>query len=103
MIRTRINLHKKLCDLLGSKNVYFNPPEGKKISYPCIIYHYAKPFQRHADDIIYTLMKCYDVTYISKNPTDQFPDHFLQSMPYCNMDRIFISDGLVHTVFTIYF
>ena len=34
----RLQLHEELCSVLGSRNVYFQPPETIKLTYPCIIY-----------------------------------------------------------------
>ena len=35
---SRIKLQAKLEELLGSRNVYYQPPETLKIEYPAIIY-----------------------------------------------------------------
>lgn len=34
----RLNLHEEFATLLGSNNVYFQPPESVKLNYPCIKY-----------------------------------------------------------------
>ena len=38
MKRTRLTLQTKLEDLLGSKHVYYQPPENLKMEYPAIRY-----------------------------------------------------------------
>ena len=37
-MRSRLDLHEKLVEILGSRNVYFQPPATVKMQYPCIIY-----------------------------------------------------------------
>ena len=34
----RLELHEILCTILGSRNVYFQPPESIKMNYPAIVY-----------------------------------------------------------------
>ena len=37
-MRNRLDLQKIFEDILGSKNVYFQPPESLKMKYPAIRY-----------------------------------------------------------------
>ena len=37
-MKTRYELHEFLCEILGSRNVYFQPPESVKMKYPAIVY-----------------------------------------------------------------
>ena len=39
---SRLNLHNSLIEALGTKSVYFQPPESVKLVYPCIIYEESK-------------------------------------------------------------
>lgn len=82
-------------------NVHFNPPEGSKLVYPCIVYNLdtIEPFR--ADGRIYVKHRKYTVTIIDRNPLSQLPDMLLE-LPYCNHDRTFVNDNLVHFVFTLY-
>ena len=48
MAKDRLILHDELITLLGSSNVYFQPPTSIKMNYPCIIYK--------LDDVEYTPM-----------------------------------------------
>jgi len=36
MENRRIQLHEILCDVLGTRNVYFQPPESVDMNYPAI-------------------------------------------------------------------
>lgn len=99
---SRLNLQKLLESILGSRNVYFQPPESIKLVYPCIIYerNNGRPF--HADDELYNYRKSYTITVIDKNPDSIFPDE-LEKLRYCSMDRYYSADNLNHWIFTIYY
>ena len=98
----RIELHKKLVDILGSGNVYYQPPENVKITYPCIEYDLSKYDFNFADNMKYRGYKQYIVTLMTKEPDPAFVDKFL-NLPYSSFDRYFVSDNLHHYVFTIYY
>ena len=60
----RLNLQTSLEQVLGSRNVYFQPPENLKMSYPAIVYHLNDEWVRHADDMGYFRKKRYQITVI---------------------------------------
>lgn len=99
-MRTRLQLHEKLCDILGSRNVYFRPP-AKGMKYPCIIYDLEGYDPRYADNIPYTDPKRWSLTVIDQNPDSEIPYKLLQ-LSYCHLDRPYQADGLNHFVFTLY-
>lgn len=101
-MRTRVELQALLEELLGSKNVYFQPPESLKINYPAIVYSLDRLQTRSADDIFYKRDKSYELKYISTNPDNDIFDKMLE-LPYCRFDRRFIADNLYHDCFSIYF
>ena len=98
----RVDLHKKLCDILGTTNVYFQPPETIKIKYPCIIYERSSNNVKFADDNPYTTRRRYTLTVIDKDPDSELPDK-ISMLPLCTSDRMFTSDNLNHYVFNIYY
>lgn len=98
----RVDLHKKLCDILGTTNVYFQPPETIKIKYPCIIYERSSNNVKFADDNPYTTRRRYTLTVIDKDPDSELPDK-IGMLPLCTSDRMFTSDNLNHYVFNIYY
>ena len=98
----RVDLHKKLCDILGTTNVYFQPPETIKIKYPCIIYERSSNNVKFADDNPYTTRRRYTLTVIDKDPDSELPDK-ISMLPLCTSDRMFTSDNLNHYVFDIYY
>ena len=102
MARARLELQQKLEDLLGSRNVYFQPPETFKISYPCIIYSLSQENVWHANDRKYHRMKRYMVTYVDRNPDSELPD-ILSELRYCSLNRFYTADNLNHWTFDLYY
>lgn len=98
----RLDLHAELIKILGSNNVYFQPPENVKIVYPCIIYRLNSVDTLFANDKPFSKHKSYSVTIIDKNPDSLLPD-ILADLPLCNFSRYYTSSNLHHYVYTIYF
>lgn len=98
----RLTLHERLCELLGSTNVYFQPPEGFKLKYPCIIYEIDGSHNLNADDIAYINKRRYVITHIFKDVESDLIDEMLGRFSYCSYDRRFKSENLYHDVFRIY-
>ena len=88
--------------MLGSRNVYFQPPESLKLNYPAIVYSLDNLENKHANDSVYNMRDRYLVTYITQNPDDQ-AIRVLASRPLCRFDRHYKSDNLNHYVYTLYF
>jgi hypothetical protein len=100
---SRLNLHEEFCDILRSRNVYFQPPASLKMNYPCIRYSLAGVDSKRADDIYYKSMRRYEVTLIDTNPDSEFFDPILDRFSMCSFDRGYTADNLNHFVFTIYY
>lgn len=94
----RIKLHEMLLTI--SDNVYFQPPST--MAYPCIKYSTKNIDKVYANCKIYGLKKAYDVTVIDKNPESIISGKVL-ILDNCKFDRQFVSGGLNHTTFTIYY
>ena len=101
-MRSRINLHEILVEKMGSRQVYFNPPETIKMKYPCIVYHIDTINTRRADDKLYNGLKRYQIIVIDKDPDSDIPDSIIE-LPYCSLDRTYKAEGLCHFVFTLYY
>lgn len=86
--------------IVGSKNVYYQPPEGISIKYPCIVYDRSNIKNTHADNIPYTQVIEYEVTVIDKNP-ESFIVVEVSKLPTCQYNRGFKSANLNHTVFKL--
>ena len=106
-MRSRKDLSPIFKAILASKytsyNVYYQPPSGHKIEYPCIIYQRANYDTDYADNEIYRNHTHYTVTLISNDADNDSIIEQLQSIRYCSFDRRFISDNYYHDVFDLYY
>jgi len=100
---SRIKLHRELVSVLGSGNVYYQPPESIKLKYPCIIYKKNKIKARYADNKIYALTNEYAVTVVDKDPDSEIAENLLKHFPFCRHDRTFESENLHHDVLTLHY
>lgn len=98
----RLSLQMMLEDILGSKNVYYQPPETVKLKYPCIIYELDEMDSFKADNIKYYKYKVYSVMVIYKNADSDLPD-LIDDLPMCIHQRSYTSNNLYHDVFRLYF
>ena len=98
----RLDLHEVFVTILGSRNVYFQPPSTLKMQYPCIVYHRDKIDMKNADDSLYNSTVGYSVTLIDANPDSTILEKIAR-LPLCRFDRHFASDNLNHDVFTLYY
>lgn len=89
-------------NLLGSTNVYFQPPGDVKLNYPCIVYNLDYISTLYADDKPFNHHKRYNVTYISKSPDQYIPDKIAE-LPLCSFSRFYVADNLNHTSYRLYF
>lgn len=99
----RLKLQEKLEELLESRNVYYQPPESKKMDYPAIRYNKQSSDKRAADDTSYTLIDCYELIVINKLPNDELVNKLLLNFAMISYDRYYESDGLNHDVLTLYY
>lgn len=99
----RIQLQKILEEILGSNNVYFEPPESIKIKYPCIVYGLDDIYSQRADNLNYKSTRLYQITCIGKDPDTNIADRILDELEMSSYERRFKSDGLVHDVIRLYY
>ena len=95
-------LQIKLEELLGSRNVYYQPPESKKMGYPAIRFSKKRPDSKYANNIIYSSLQCYEITVIDRDPDNPVISELLR-MSYSSYDRHYTSDNLNHDVISLYF
>ena len=98
----RLEFQAALEALLGSENVYFQPPNGLQMAYPCIVYDINDEYTRFADNLAFKAVWGYSVTSIDRNPDSEIPGK-LRRMANSRFSRAFNSDGLHHVVYNIYF
>lgn len=98
----RLELQTTLEELLGSKNVYYQPPESVKMSYPAIVYSKTSITGTKADNTNYLKRNRYEIVVIAKLPDSAVIDKILD-LPYSSYDRCYKSDNLYHDTIRLYF
>ena len=98
----RLDLHSSLEAMLGSKNVYYQPPESIKMHYDAIKYSKKNIMSTYANNGKYSMMDCYELIVIAKRPDNPVIKKLL-ALPYCSFDRHYVVDNLNHDVLTLYF
>lgn len=98
----RVNLHTLLESVLGSENVYFQPPANISMVYPCIVYKRDRSDTEFANNRPYHSETRYQVTLIDRNPDSAtFPG--IRDLPQSLHIRSFAAHNLHHDVFTLVF
>lgn len=98
----RLELQALLVDLLGSTNVYFQPPPSLIMKYPCIVYKRDDRSIAHANNSPYKHRLRYQITVIDRDP-DSNIHNLVAELPLCKYDRSFVADNLYHDVFNLFF
>ena len=99
---SRLKLQTLLENYLGSKNVYYQPPESFKMEYPCIRYSKSRPDVKHADNVKYLNKDRYEIIVIDRRPDNKVIKDLL-TMSYSSFDRHYVSNNLHHDIINLYF
>lgn len=98
----RLQLSNKLHEIPGVSRIYFAPETKGNMQYPCIRYDLSNRLSLNADNKKYIQHSAYNVTYITRNPTDAIPIcNALESFTYSEFVRTYVNDGLYHYLYTI--
>ncbi len=98
----RLELQSVLVDILGTNDVYFQPPPTVQMTYPCIVYNRDDVDMTHADNKPYRSKKRYQVTVIDRDPDSTIPEK-VGELPLCVYDRFYAADNLNHDVYKLFF
>lgn len=103
----RLDLQEKLQLAIGIRsdhkpNVFFQPPSGISMVYPCIVYQRDSVSEIFADNILYLGKKAYLITVIDSDPESEIPDK-IAKFPLASFDRHYTADNLNHDVYLLYF
>lgn len=101
-MRHRLELHELLCKTLGSRKVYFQPPESVKMEYPAIVYSRDDIENTFAENSVYKQDHQYQIVVINKDPDSKVVDA-ISMLPMCRFVRHYEADNLNHDVFSIYY
>lgn len=99
---SRLDLQTELEVLLGSRNVYFQPPPSVKMQYPAIVYSFKTIDNKHANNHLYKQDISYEVIAIDYDPDSEIRTKVSQ-LPKCRFDRSYTANNLNHYVFTLYY
>ena len=98
----RVDLQETLQKIMGQNKVYFQPPENVKMKYPCILYSRSTGQTRFADNNPYTIDRRYELILIDEDPDTEFFEPIAE-LKSCTFERHYVSDGLNHDVFYLYY
>lgn len=98
----RLELQALLLGILGSDNVYFQPPANFQMKYPCIVYNRDNASTDFADNEPYRTRTRYQVTIIDADPDSVIPAK-VAKLPLCSFNRCFTADNLNHDVYNLFF
>lgn len=99
----RLKLHAIFESIPGVAKVYFQPPPGVMMKYPCIRYNRDGGEIMHSNDLGYTFHPRYTVTVIDPDPTSDISEKLIRLLPMLQADRNYTADNLNHSVFSLYY
>ena len=100
----RLKIDEEFRAILSSENVYFQPPESMRMSYPAIRYsRNPGAHKRNANNRLYMSRDLYEGVVIDRDPDSKIPGQILERFPMCNFGTSYKADNLNHFPFTIYY
>lgn len=99
---SRLELHEMLCEILGSRNVYFQPPASVSMKYPAIVYNLNDIENIYSNTKVYGQKISYSVIIIDPNPDSKIGYEFSKRV-LCSFERFYTSNNLNHFVYTLYY
>ena len=102
MVIDRLALHKKLVDILGSTNVYYQEPPNTGMKYPCILYSFNSIAVDKADNKPYILTGNWTITHMFKKISDDTIKYdMLNSLLGISFDRRIKTGGVYNAYYTL--
>lgn len=99
----RLQLQDELERILGTSEVYYQPPESKKLKYPCIIYEIDDTYTRKADNKNYIFVNRYHIKHLFKSNDNDLRKDLLDNFEMMTHDNRMVVDGLYNDDFTLYY
>ena len=100
---SRLELHEEFCNILGSRNVYFNPPDNVTMKYDAIKYSLSKLDVKHANNRMYLGTNGYQVITIERKTDSPLRETLLNHFKLITWERSYVSNNLIHNVYQIYY
>ena len=102
MVIDRLALHKKLVDILGSNNVYYQEPPNTGMKYPCILYSFNSIADDKADNKPYILTGNWTITHMFKKISDDTIKYdMLNEFLGISFDRRIKTGGVYNDYYTL--
>ena len=102
MADRRLEFQQILKKLLGSDQVYFQPPATVEMTYPAIVYKRQVIDTKSADDQLWGATIGYMVSVIDPNPDSKIPSKILE-LPLSRFNKHYTVNNLNHDVFSVYY
>lgn len=99
----RLDFSAELRSVLGSDNVYFNPPESVKMKYPAIKYEIDSINKLNANNKYYKHFTAYSVMVIDTDPDSTIYLDLLKHFPKSSFRNAYPAENLSHFVLLIYY
>ena len=99
----RLQLHEELCNILGTRNVYFQPSGTTRMKYPCIRYSRDRGMHMYADNKTYIYRQAYQLIYIDNDPDNNVVDKLIEHFPEISFNRHYVAENLNHDVLVLYY
>lgn len=103
MAHSLIELQAEYAALEGVKNAYYQDPGDSSMHPPYVMIDESAPNDvKHADNVIFSKMKGYQITLVLRDPVSEIPD-LVEALPYTRFDRKFRTNGLHHYTYIRFF
>lgn len=103
MKTTSDKLREEVIEKTGLKNVYIDPPENVRMSYPCVRITRSSGYTQFAENMPYHHTKSYRMVLIDHDPESPYYDKIVMGFPMCRFNRHYVADGLHCDDFIIYY
>lgn len=84
-------------------NVYFQPPSGYMMKYPCVVYNRDTKNVLYADDTKYLSKQGYSLTVMDLNPDSMLADDIESHFHNCKITQYFTTDNIYHTTLKLFY
>lgn len=102
-MKKRVELQAELEDILGSRNVYYQPKSNVTMAYPAIRYSLDALPADYANNKRYIDKRRYVITHMYKSVKNDLKETMLSHFTFIRFDRSYIEDGLYHDVYELYY
>ena len=100
---SRLELQAMFEEVLGSRNVYFQPPPTVKMKYDATRYSLGGKDLKRANNKLYLFTNEYEGVVITPDPDTTIPNTILSTFEMCSFGRPYVADNLYHYPFTLYY